>query len=711
MVLYMLFPDDFERIFGQRDRKAVLQAFSGLDVRTVNAMDAAQLDRALRETRRNLETEYKTTELDYYLAPLRGRWGPSDFEATANAITADHVRLALAEIDRDGIPPNAQSTGYDLIEAGRRYPPKLVFSLAAKQATGHELDRGFFSGGEKSQAFKVLQKLGFEISSKDLIAPLVEKFLQQGKAGDDLTVRGYLDVYRGLEVRVSFGQGNFARIPWIAFLAKGQSVSNGIYPVILYFRDRNVLLLCYGISETRQPGRSWGGIQSSAQTVSEWFRSRFGAAPERYGQSYVRAAYEGDIAAAIDELKRELDLIIDQYEEILGVPEIEGEILPMRADLGEASRSFSSALKRANVDFGPTHDSLVASFVACIATKPLLILTGLSGSGKTQIAMKFGQWLGDGRLHLVAVRPDWTGAESLFGYEDGLKPAIDGRPAWHVPAPLKFMLQACHDLQHPYLLLLDEMNLAHVERYFADVLSGMESGEPCLPNLEKGTDGLWREAPGAPPKLAFPRNLWIIGTVNVDETTYMFSPKVLDRASTFEFRVAAGDLQSAGRKPARCEPGEPAVIRGLLSIAQDDEWHQLNRGSFDAQVVLRLRLLHEVLARYSLEFGHRVFYEAQRFSALAQKAGLGAFESVLDRIVLQKILPRLHGSRRRLELPLLALCHFCRDLPEVVEPDAKLRAFGAESAATGAPRLPLSYYKLCRMLRNLRENQFASFTE
>src|SRR4029079_17596463 len=101
-----------------------------------------------------------------------------------------------------------------------------------------------------------------------------------------------------------------------------------------------------------------------------------------------------------------------------------------------------------------------------------------------------------------------------------------GRAAWSVPAPMAFMLKALEDPEHPYLLLLDEMNLAHVERYFADVLSGMESGHACLPNLARGGDGLWRQRAGAMSTVVFPRNLWIVGTVNVDETTYMFSPKV-----------------------------------------------------------------------------------------------------------------------------------------------------------------------------------------
>ena len=171
---------------------------------------------------------------------------------------------------------------------------------------------------------------------------------------------------------------------------------------------------------------------------------------------------------------------------------------PKRPDIFEVVTSFSSAIRGSFVSFGEDHNSLVATFIARIVTKPLVILTGLSGSGKTQLAIKLGQWLGENALHVAAVRPDWTGAEALFGYEDGLKPVVEGRAAWLVPAPLEFMLKACADTQHPYLLLLDEMNLAHVERYFADALSGMESGEPCLPNLVRGPDGLWRPKPGAP---------------------------------------------------------------------------------------------------------------------------------------------------------------------------------------------------------------------
>ncbi|WP_334068478.1 MrcB family domain-containing protein [Burkholderia cepacia] len=725
MLLFLLFPDDFERIFGQNDRKTIVRHYSQRERRAVNRMDPVQLDRELQAIRKRLETERGTTQLDYYVPPLKGEWRSETFAAATESVTPEHIRLALQEIDLNGVPKDAESTGYDLLYSGKRYPPKLVLSLAVKHATGEPLDRATFSGGEDSSAFRFLRRLDFEVESKDEpsdgIPRLLDRFLEQARAAKELTTKGYLSEYRNLKVRVSFGKGNFAKIPWIAFLGDGQSVNKGIYPVLLLYSEQQQLLLCYGVSEEETAELSWGEL-AGAQTVGEWFKGRYGRRPDRYGTSFVRAAYDLTQPLPIAELQQDLDDVIDIYSQVLSVndaeelpeavePEQSDEPLPVRADLREAINTFGNALRASGVVFGSHHDGLVTSFISSLITKPLVILTGLSGSGKTQIAIRFGEWLGKDRLHVAAVRPDWTGAEALFGYEDALKREVDGRRAWSIPAPLEFILRAAADPQHPYLLLLDEMNLAHVERYFADVLSGMESGQPCIPNLQKGTDDCWRLKINAEKHLPLPRNLWIVGTVNIDETTYMFSPKVLDRANTFEFRVHSSDLSIEAIKPQPCVVGDQELVRGLLSIAQDDSWHQNRHSDVTNELNHRLRQLHEVLSRYNLEFGHRVFYEAIRFAVLAQEAGINGLAPIVDRIVMQKILPRLHGSRRRLELPLLALAQFCRDLPDSVVADDKLQALVIEEVPEQGAVLPIAYAKAIRMLRSLRANQFASFTE
>lgn len=725
MLLFLLFPDDFERIFGQNDRKTIIRYYSKRERREVNRMDALQLDRELQAIRKRLEVERGTTQLDYYVPPLKGEWRSETFAAATEGVTEEHVRQALKEIDRDGVPEDAESTGYDLFHEGKRYPPKLVLSLAVKHATGEPLDRAVFSGGEASSAFRLLRRLGFEVEAKEQsvggIPELLDRFLKQANEGKMLGTQGYLSEYRGLKVRVSFGKGNFARIPWIAFLGARQSVSEGIYPVLLLYPERQQLLLCYGVSEEGRAPLAWDELDG-AQTVRAWFKVRYGQTPNRYGDSFVRAAFDLTQPLPMAELQQELDDVIDIYDRVLATngkdvlpkaaePEQPDVPLPFRANLSEAVEAFGNALRTSGVQFGERHNELVSAFISSLATKPLVILTGLSGSGKTQIAVRFGEWLGSDRLCVVAVRPDWTGAEALFGYEDALKREVDGRRAWAMSAPLEFILAAVADPQHPYLLVLDEMNLAHVERYFADVLSGMESEQPCIPNLRKGTDNCWRLQNDSKEKIPYPKNLWVVGTVNVDDTTYMFSPKVLDRANTFEFRVLSNDLSLEATKPKPCAPGDQELVRGLLSIAQDDNWHRERLGKLSEELANRLRQLHELLSRHNLEFGYRVFYEAMRFGALAEEAGIEGLKAIMDRIVMQKVLPRLHGSRRRLELPLLALAQFCRDLPNAITNDDKLPTAGVEDVPEHGAALPIAYAKVLRMLRSLRANQFASFTE
>ncbi|WP_414450665.1 DUF3578 domain-containing protein [Burkholderia sp. 22PA0099] len=725
MILFLLFPDTFERIFSQNDRKTVARHFSQRAARDINRMNTVELDRELYAIRARLEAEKGTKQLDYYVPPLKDEWRSETFAATTDAVAAEHVQRALDEISHDGVPIDAESTGYDLIYNGKRFPPKLVMSLAVKHATGEPLDRASFSGGEASSAFRLLRRLGFDIIAKDEvvddISTLIDRFLAQAQEGKELGTQGYPSKYRNLRVRVSFGKGNFARIPWIAFLGEGQSVSEGIYPVLLFYREQQRLLLCYGISEEGAARLTWGELGNSP-TVTNWFKEQYGRRPERYGSSFVRSAF--DVAQPLPKakLRQDLDDVVDIYNRVVGSSDeepvsiieetaINNTPLPINADLRASVTAFSDALRNSGVQFGDQHEHLVASFVSSLLAKPLVILTGLSGSGKTQIAIRFGEWLGEGRLHVAAVRPDWTGAESLFGYEDALKRGIDGKPAWTVPDALEFILEAASDPQHPYVLLLDEMNLAHVERYFSDVLSGMESGKPCLPNLSRRADSGWQLHNDGERKIPFPKNVWIIGTVNIDETTYMFSPKVLDRANTFEFRVASDDLSLEAVKPQSCQIGDQSMVRGLLTISSDDSWHQTNRGDIASSIAQRLRQLHASLTRYNLEFGHRVFYEAMRFAAILERAGDIDTYAIMDRIVMQKILPRLHGSRRRLELPLLSIAHFCRDLPNENVSDTNLSALKIDEVPEQGAALPIAYAKTMRMLRNLKANQFASFTE
>lgn len=365
-------------------------------------------------------------------------------------------------------------------------------------------------------------------------------------------------------------------------------------------------------------------------------------------------------------------------------PESSGE----SASVADVVSSFELQLSEAGLRFP---SDLPMRFVCGLMAKPFVIFTGLSGSGKTQLAIALGRWLGIERLFVAAVRPDWTGAEALFGYENLLlPPSEDGRPAWSVPAELRFMLQAADDPDEPYLLLLDEMNLAHVERYFADVLSGMESKAPVLPNLAQEDDGIWRIVADGDPRLPFPSNLLVVGTVNIDETTYQFSPKVLDRSTCIEIRVATDALVAQRPDMTRIGTATRGQRRAVIALSDDrlvdDLSASLRKGIED---------LHRLLSDHGREFGHRTYQEMLRFAGLVINARPSISDGrVLDLLLIQKVLPRVHGSSRELARLMAGLTDFV----------------GPSSASgDGEPRLPLSAEKLARMSVELEATHFTAF--
>lgn len=367
---------------------------------------------------------------------------------------------------------------------------------------------------------------------------------------------------------------------------------------------------------------------------------------------------------------------------------------PTPADLFS---DFAIAVEASGLRF-PAGSNLIRSFLSSLLAKPFAILTGLAGSGKTQVAMRLGEWFGTDehgrhRHVVVPVRPDWTGPESIFGYEDALRTSASGAPVWFVPEAFEFILRAVDDPEHPYLLILDEMNLAHVERYFSDFLSGVESRRPVLPDLifdRESRQWVLRDAEAQ--KLPLPRNLFVVGTVNVDETTYMFSPKVLDRAFTFEFRVTADELDAELRRPIAASAGDPQRVRAFASLAERDDWQREHPHPARGAIVSTLRDAHTVLAGANQEFGHRTMYEILRFCAFFAATGDTDGDNALDLAIMQKVLPKVHGSRRRVEPVLTAL--------------------DALAVGTGPnPRLPVTHLKISRMIESVRANQFVSFAE
>lgn len=335
-----------------------------------------------------------------------------------------------------------------------------------------------------------------------------------------------------------------------------------------------------------------------------------------------------------------------------------------------------------------------------------------------------------GQCHaIVPVGADWTGNENILGYPDGLlatsyvaKPALD------------LILHAADHGDVPHFLVLDEMNLSHVERYFADILSIIESDEGLdLYSGDMTKPETWRKTSAAkavPPKLKqLPANLFIIGTVNVDETTYMFSPKVLDRANVIEFRMDAGELEGFLGNPAKPDLskldgkgasfGKAFVDAAKSAVAVPADV----KADYDAEMLL----LFKTLQAHGAEFGYRTAYETARFIHFYKLLGNPAagdiswFPGAFDCVVFQKLLPKLHGSRAKLGPVLKKLWFLCvndaagrgADALKAAEEAARSTDKKAEPSVVvpaGAP-YPLSAEKIGRMWRLLIENGFASFAE
>ena len=230
-------------------------------------------------------------------------------------ISEKDIISAINEIDSNPeLRKGRASSTYDLIYEGVDYPPKLVISIANRFATGKELSPNDFEGGIGTPAFNLFEQFGFEISSKKIsYYEELLKFIEQSKAGD-LAVSSYTKRFLGLKVVVSFGKGVVAKIPWISFFKEGMSTNNGIYPVYLYFKNENKIILSYGISEENDSSIEWP--IDNLKTINTYFQERNYSKPFRYGNSFVFKVYDLENVLIKTDIDNDLIEILEYYKKI-----------------------------------------------------------------------------------------------------------------------------------------------------------------------------------------------------------------------------------------------------------------------------------------------------------------------------------------------------------------------------------------------------------
>lgn len=362
-------------------------------------------------------------------------------------------------------------------------------------------------------------------------------------------------------------------------------------------------------------------------------------------------------------------------------------------------------------------------YLTALRTKPFMLLAGISGTGKSRIVRELAKacWKdGDeeyGKNHpknfcMVQVKPNWHDSSELIGYVS----RINGEK--YVVGPfLRFLAKAIKDENTPYFLCLDEMNLAPVEQYFAEYLSVIESRklnadgsittDPIIPyeNTEAyGTlidqlfdneeDRKAYKSENGGKRLTIPQNLFVIGTVNMDETTFSFSRKVLDRAMTIEMNEV--DLRGGLEKGKDNEIGY--IGNSIIGDAAEGcDVYEENKDLCD-QVLAYLEKVNIVLEGTPFKIAYRtrnefLFYAVNR-QLLDKDSQLW---QTLDEMTSMKILSRIEGDSERTKsvlegLKVLVEEEITKSIPEPEDGKEKCKSITAAKIEEMLDKLVKSGY-------------------
>lgn len=356
----------------------------------------------------------------------------------------------------------------------------------------------------------------------------------------------------------------------------------------------------------------------------------------------------------------------------------------------------------------------IACYVTALRTKPFVILAGVSGTGKSKLPALVAEATG-GISRLVPVHPDWTDSAEVIGYKN-----LQG-----IFQPGQLM-RFINEAQSPdnktiqNVCIIDEMNLARVEHYFAEVLSRIEDRQKNANGFESGPlasaeiDEPWCS-------LGITANLAIVGTVNMDESTHGLSKKVLDRAFTLELSEINLKIRSGADIPP-IDPflwplakWQPRAIRlGELADLNSDE------STIIDNVINVLTEINGILRQSQLQVGYRTRDEVALFVLHAQeyeesfKTTSGVTVKPLDLALLMKILPRISGGSMPIRNTVIGLLGWSNNGQRIVsEQDAEpileqWKSYGQPESLEDA-NYPRMTARLCLMWDRLKNEGFTSF--
>ncbi len=423
-------------------------------------------------------------------------------------------------------------------------------------------------------------------------------------------------------VKGSVGSGRWAKVPWIAVLDPRitNTPQKGVYIVYLLNKSKKELYLTLNQGAKEIPSTPKGKIK----ILSERAQNIHNALGEFSGFKYD-VIYSGspkydagciyykkytinslpDDKALFDDLQNLAEIYEKYYENVFSTTG-ESDDLEDNDDLSTeiTLERIQAYIKSTGYEYDK---KLISNFYLCLKSKPFVLLAGMSGTGKTRLVRLFAEAIGaygSGRYEQIAVKPDWSDSTDLFGHVNLKDKFVPG-------AIIEFIKKAADDSDNlPYILCLDEMNLARVEYYFSDFLSIIETRDwdsdeivtdDLVPKICYSGDS---SAETLYEHLMLPENLYIVGTVNMDETTFPFSKKVLDRTNTIEFSDVNFDLPDVMSMNA-AEPMEVSndfLRASYLNLRTDciDRWESVKK--LNEKIVE----INAVLEKGDANFGYRI---------------------------------------------------------------------------------------------------------
>jgi len=525
------------------------------------------------------------------------------------------------------------------------------------------------------------------------------------------------------KVEGSVGMRNWTNIPWIAIMDQEISETDECHEYVRYLFSENmesvyltVQLRIMGPKSERDknsepdPNNRIKALKSMLLREPHYERNSM---PDN-------EVLIADLKQAIQSYKQYVDGILAKESPENEASEVDDQEEDCPPQLVVSHKMRIEEIKKQIRSRGFSYPAeCIENLYLALKTKPFVILAGISGTGKTKLVKLFAEACGatehNGQYSLIPVRPDWSDPTDLLGYTDL---AGNFRPSKFT----KLLARAAspENIDKPFFVCLDEMNLAQVEHYFSDLLSIMETrrwnGDTIVTDwllCLDDQDVVYQEEYQF---LGLPENVYILGTVNMDETTHPFSKKVLDRAQMIEFSHI--DL---GRFPERRSEQDGLSEDSLNAISNSflrSDYITLQDATFKNDVLIRrstgrLIEINHILEGIYAQVGFRVRDEVNFYLLYNDKYELMSENQAFDLQLMQKVLPRLQGNSASLKRVLIQLMIFTlgeSKNPDELMPDPfKFYLAWQGSSSFPKAKFPWSCRKIAYMLRRLDEDGFTSY--